>query len=499
MKIAAMNRIKGRTLFSLVFCVTGGVGLLSSSEIAVANSVEVRAFLQCGASAPADLPAFDRAISFTVGQGKLTGERTVHRRPGTERYQGSIESNGSLKINGMSSRGEFHSSFSGQLNDSGETILTGKLVGRRSHRDCSISFLDSPDQLRVKLGLAKADSHDVQKTSVTAPAAKNTTEASDQSRPPSSTKEVNNVSPQRPPSQIKVASDVDLTHQHTARETVSASSQKAPEVGVTSSEKAAEQLGNLNKDLASQISLLQNLTKELQEDRQHEANSPALTDQTITLIQNKLQELQQKKTAAPDTLEYQTPVRPNDGQSFPTARNISESYPPIPYYIAGTPEVGDFWVLPQVSDTGQLEFKLRFIDPNSSTDKIRAEVIMSLSEVEQTVDSLRKLYEWSETAHKNRIRKEFEKRTACFPAADCPAEGQRLEGKSSTELVFHINDEGFTNGAIRRYKGIYAETYSFSIESGLMLRAYMMHVINEAKLEYQAGSETNDALGSLFK
>ena len=88
---------------------------------------------------------------------------------------------------------------------------------------------------------------------------------------------------------------------------------------------------------------------------------------------------------------------------------------------------------------------------------------MSLSEVEQTVDSLRKLYEWSETAHKNRIRKEFEKRMACFPAADCPADGQRLEGKSSTELVFHINDEGFTNGAIRRYKGVYAETYSFFV------------------------------------
>ena len=43
MKIAAISRIKGRTLFSLVVCVTGGAGLLSSTDIAVAELVKVRA------------------------------------------------------------------------------------------------------------------------------------------------------------------------------------------------------------------------------------------------------------------------------------------------------------------------------------------------------------------------------------------------------------------------------------------------------------------------
>ena len=150
-----------------------------------------------------------------------------------------------------------------------------------------------------------------------------------------------------------------------------------------------------------------------------------------------------------------------NGQSFPTARTVSESYPPIPYYIAGAPEVGDFWVLPQVSDTGELQFKMRFIDPAPSADKIWSEIVMSVAEIEQTTDALRKLYEWSGTAHKDRIRTEFEKRIVCLPSADCPSDNKRLEGKASTELLFHVNNEGETNGAIWRNKGLYAKTILF--------------------------------------
>lgn len=156
-------------------------------------------------------------------------------------------------------------------------------------------------------------------------------------------------------------------------------------------------------------------------------------------------------------------------------------------------------MLPQVSDIGELQFKIRFIDPAPSADKIRSEIVMSVADIEQMTDALRKLYEWSGTAHKNCIRTEFAKRIVCLPAADCPSDDKRLEGKASTELLFHINDNGETNGAIRRNKGLYAETYSFSVDSGLLLRAYMMHVANEAKLEYRAGSQTKDDLDRLFK
>jgi hypothetical protein len=124
---------------------------------------------------------------------------------------------------------------------------------------------------------------------------------------------------------------------------------------------------------------------------------------------------------------------------------------------------------------------------------------VSQQDIEQTVDALRKIWEWSETAHKNRIRKEYEKTAVCFPITDCPADGQRVEGKSSTEVVFHVDIEGATNGAFRHNKGKFAETFSFSIPSALMLRAYMAYVSEEAKAEYQAGTTTKSDLDKLFK
>ena len=87
----------------------------------------------------------------------------------------------------------------------------------------------------------------------------------------------------------------------------------------------------------------------------------------------------------------------------------------------------------------------------------------------------------------------------CIPAADCPPVGQRIAGKFSTELLFHINDEGETNGGFRLNKGLYEETYSFSIKSGRLLWAYMVHVIKEAKLEYQAGSATSDDIDKILQ
>ncbi len=425
--------------------------------------------LRCTAfsTSPKKNAAFASAILFAFSDGKFSGERLTYRNPGKEVYEGAIDQNGLIRIKGRGNRfhgdGVWALSFSGQLNDTGETILNGRLISLTGtgERRCAIAFVETAEALRGKLGLP-----------VTKPGLA-----------------VAEMAPQSGTSPTSAA----------APPAVAVVNPAVPEK-VSSARSDVVNLRQVADDLTAQITLLQTLVKELQVDRSHSANPPALTDLTIDLVTKKLDELKRQQNVHPaDVAKYQTPIRPADSQSFPTARKVSESYPPIPYYIAGTSEIGDFWVLPEVSDSGQLKFKVRFIDPDSTNDRVRSEVAMSLPEVEQMVDSLRKLFEWSETAHKDRIRREFEKRVLCVPMTECPAEGQRTDGKSSTELVFHVNDEGITNGAIRRNKGQYVESYNFSIDSGLMLRAYMMHVVNEAKLEYEAGSQTKGDLDKLFK
>jgi len=92
-------------------------------------------------------------------------------------------------------------------------------------------------------------------------------------------------------------------------------------------------LRHVTGKLSDQIALLQTLVTELQADKSHNANPQVLINVTVELVLKKLDELKRRQSQHP---EYQTPVRPDNGQSYPTARKISESYPSIPYYIAGT-------------------------------------------------------------------------------------------------------------------------------------------------------------------
>lgn len=465
------------------------------------NQKELHALLHCAANVSnrAKNPDFDAAVVFSVAADKLTGERGT--RGGKELYQGTIQPDGSIEIegHGTSSGQAFHSNFSGQVNNSGQTVLKGQLAGDRFQRNCSMSFLDDSEQLRVRFGLAKTDGEQGPQAELATPSRAEAPKAAAPPGPlPRETRSQPAPEPQLPPaSKESAATPAPQLSSPTSSHAAQIVHSHPEEAGT---EKPNNPIGPLADDLAKQIALLQLIIGELQQDRQQNSTPPALTDQAIGALQEKLAEFKKRGSSQPENSpEYRTPVRPDDAQSFPTARYISETYWRIPYYIAGTPEVGDFWVLPQVSDAGQLEFKLRFIDPNSSTDKVRAEVKLSSSQAEQLADSLARLSAWSDTIHENRIRREFEKRVTCIPLSDCPPAGQRIEGKLSTELLFHINDEGETNGALRLNKGLYEETYNFSIKSGRLLWAYMVHVIKEAKLEYQAGSATNDDLDKILK
>jgi hypothetical protein len=196
---------------------------------------------------------------------------------------------------------------------------------------------------------------------------------------------------------------------------------------------------------------------------------------------------------------YLTSVKPTDRDLYLTARKASETYPKIPYYIPGTNETGEFWVEPTVSDKGEMGFSFKFIDPSASVDKVRGKIDMTLAEMEDAQKALFKLKDWSEIAHEQKIRRNYEKRVTCFPVSECPPYGEQRDGKSSTEIRFNVYEDGSTAGRIQRNKGLYVEGYNVSIYSALLLQAYLNHVINEAKLEYKSGTQNKKDLDKLFR
>ncbi len=161
--------------------------------------------------------------------------------------------------------------------------------------------------------------------------------------------------------------------------------------------------------------------------------------------------------------------------------------------------MGEFWTEPVVSDSGALSFSLKFVDPKSVNDKVRATIMLTSMELDRTQKALLKLVNWSKVSHEKGVRRAFTKRIDCFPAATCPEEGKKRDGVASTEIVFQVNDEGATSGRIQRNKGLYDESYNISMESAVWLQAYLNHVLRDGQSEFEAGSRSNDELKDLFK
>lgn len=196
---------------------------------------------------------------------------------------------------------------------------------------------------------------------------------------------------------------------------------------------------------------------------------------------------------------YPTPIRPNDQDLGVTARKASERFPHVPFYIPGTRESGRFWVEPRVSETGTLFYDMTFVDPAASVDKHRAVLDLSGEQLERMRLAVAKLPEWSQIAHKNGVRRAYRKRVDCFPEADCPKEGEKLEGHASTEIIFIVNEDGSTAGRIQRNKGRYEEGYNVSINSAALLRAYLRYVQSRGERDFVAGTRTTEDLNKLFK
>ena len=266
---------------------------------------------------------------------------------------------------------------------------------------------------------------------------------------------------------------------------------------------SAQDANLINKrigDLGAQIEILTKVVGEQSElKKQANVEMRVPVEETITALNSRIKQLKSEYDVKDEEFSrYLTSVRPNDRDFYLTARRASESYPKIPYYISGTKEIGEFWIEPTVTDKGELLFGFKFVDTEASVEKVRGNIDMSRPEIEEVQNALLKLHEWSEKAHHENVRS-YEKRVVCFPEKDCPPDGERIDGKSSTEIRFIVNEDGATAGRIQRNKGLFVEGYNVSIDSALMLQAYLNHVIKAANKEYTSGRRTKKELDEMFK
>ena len=254
-------------------------------------------------------------------------------------------------------------------------------------------------------------------------------------------------------------------------------------------------------DLNAQISVLALVIVEQNEQKKTAtAEVQPSYQRTIDAVTVYVDELKREQSSIDNAFNsYLTSVKQNDKDLYLSARKASEIYPKIPYYIPGTSETGEFWVEPIVTDKGEMRFGFKFIDTRATIDKTRAQIDMSLSEIEDTQKALFKLHNWSEVAHQQKLRKDYNKRVTCFPTSDCPPDGETIDGKASTEVRFNVYEDGSTAGRIQRNKGRFIEGYNVSIDSAMLLQAYLNHVIKETKIEFQSGTQDKKSLDKLFQ
>ena len=115
------------------------------------------------------------------------------------------------------------------------------------------------------------------------------------------------------------------------------------------------------------------------------ASEKGSVEATLKIVTEKLEALKKELASTPAlNTGYLTSVRPDNANSYITARRASELYPKIPYYIPGTRETGEFWIEPVISKVGEMTFALKFVDVGStSVEKVRGQIDMTLSETEE--------------------------------------------------------------------------------------------------------------------
>lgn len=195
--------------------------------------------------------------------------------------------------------------------------------------------------------------------------------------------------------------------------------------------------------------------------------------------------------------KYQTSIKPKPAESQMTLREMSQSFPRVPWYKPETVTAyGEFWLEPVVIDSGELVYSLKFLDPEAENERVTSEFALNGEETKALRDGLKKAFDWSIIAKDKDLRDRFQKTVDCTPTAKCE---DKVVGNTSTQIDFLVFEGGATGARVIRNKGEYQESYGMSIESAALLSAYFDYVISAGESDFEAGSRTDEEVDDLFK
>ncbi|PVZ49579.1 peptidoglycan-binding domain-containing protein [Thalassobacter stenotrophicus] len=245
--------------------------------------------------------------------------------------------------------------------------------------------------------------------------------------------------------------------------------------------------------LSSELALLEQIEAHIKEksDQAGGANKLKAISERLAILRSLIVDIEVEVDQ-----KYGTPVRPTNGNLGITAVKASEVFPRVPYYIPGTSEEGELWIKPYVSDAGILSYDFNFTTQQSEFETIQDKIVFVTENLTSLEQGMVKINGWSDTAQEKGVRKRYEKVAACFPATQCQ---EKVEGNSSTEIVFLIYEDGSTAASIRRNKGRFAKGYNLSVESGLLLAAYASYMNELGSKEFFAATATDADLDDMFK
>jgi hypothetical protein len=153
------------------------------------------------------------------------------------------------------------------------------------------------------------------------------------------------------------------------------------------------------------------------------------------------------------------------------------------------------WIEPVVTDDGFLQFGFNFIDPKAAYDPVRDQIRFAETDLPMLSEALTRVNEWTDVAQNNGVRRNFTRRVVCLPDGLCD---QRASGVSSSEVVFQIYEDGSTAARLQRNRGTFVSGYNMSVESGLLLAAYLDYMHKVGLQEFKTGTMTEDDLNALF-
>ena len=224
---------------------------------------------------------------------------------------------------------------------------------------------------------------------------------------------------------------------------------------------------------------------------------PDVVKRILKSVEGKIAKLNRKKDRlqAKFSRKFSTPIRPTNEKLNRTSFRASQTFPKIPFYIPGSREIGEMLTIPRVTEDGFLVYRLDFLDPTSTYEKVRDTISIPHENIDGLIDAFLKIDKWTETAQENNVTRNLSKTALCIPEGKCQ---RKRQGVVSTEILFQIYENGSTAGRIQRNRGTFVNGYNLSVESSLLMAAYLTYMRDIGIKEFNLGNMTDDDVRDLF-